>query len=419
MTPAIEVRSLSKRYRLYTERRDTLRERFVRRGGSQFSDFWALRDIDFEVPAGQTLGVIGHNGSGKSTLLRLMAGIHRPTVGSVVARGRVGSLLELGAGFHPDLTGRENVRLNAAILGIPRRYIDARMDEIDEFAGLGRFFDSPLKVYSSGMAIRLGFATSVHINPEVLLVDEAIAVGDEEFQRKCMDHLHRLRRDGATIVLVSHSLPLIAELCDVALWLDQGRQQAIGPAEAIVDSYLREVNRRNADDAPSPLEDGVLEVDDSWPPERVHIGSGEIHVEAVTFADAAGNPVDELLAGEAAAFRIHYEASQPMTELTFGLGFMTETGTRVAGPNSGYGPHAVDLPAGRGVAEFRVDPLLLQPGYFRVSAAVVSRQHVIDHVEAGFDLAVRSARASTEPGVVRMPGRWVLDPAAQPTQELR
>ena len=416
MKPAIEVRSLSKRYRLYTERRDTLRERFIHAGGSKFEDFWALRDVEFDVPRGQTMGIIGNNGSGKSTLLRLMAGIHRPTTGAVVTRGRIGSLLELGAGFHPDLTGRENVRLNAAILGIRRKYVDAQLDDIAEFAGVEHFFDSPLKVYSSGMGIRLGFATAVHVNPDVLLVDEAIAVGDEEFQRKCMDHLHRLRRGGCTIVLVSHSLPLVAELCDVVLWLDQGSPQMIGPADAVIDGYLGEVNRRNTESAAEPEVDADTE---PWPPDQVRIGSGEIRIDSVTYADGSGAESTELLAGNVGVFRIHYTASEPMVDLTFGLGFSTETGFRVSGPNSGYGTDAVDIPAGSGTVEFRVDPLLLQPAYYRVSAAVVSRQHVIDHIEAGFDLVVRSSHAITEPGVVRMPGHWTHDPAARPTQESR
>ena len=372
-------------------------------GGSQFEDFWALRNVDFVVEPGQTVGIIGHNGSGKSTLLRLMAGIHRPTGGSVVTRGRMGSLLELGAGFHPNLTGRENVRLNAAILGISRKYVDSRMDAIAEFAGVERFFDSPLKVYSSGMAVRLGFATAVHIDPEVLLVDEAIAVGDEEFQRKCMDHLHQLRSGGATIVLVSHSLPLVAELCDLAVWLDQGEQKAIGPADTVIDQYLKEVNRRDVDAV-------ALPVDDEAPQEaeRFRIGSGEIRIQTVTYVNAAGEDVDTLLAARPATFRIEYEASQPMSDLTFGLGFATATGTQLAGPNSGYGPKTVDVPAGTGVVGFHVDPLLLQPGHYRVSAAIVSRQHVIDHLEGGFELVVHSAHAITEPGFTLMPGHWVL-----------
>jgi lipopolysaccharide transport system ATP-binding protein len=398
MKPAVEVRNVSKRYRLYAERRDSLRERFVRMGGTPYEDFWALRTINFTVEPGQTVGIIGHNGSGKSTLLRLLAGIHRPTKGSVVTRGRLGSLLELGAGFHPNLSGRDNVRLNAAIHGISRKYIDARLDDIAEFAGVERFFDAPLKVYSSGMAVRLGFATAVHIDPELLLVDEAIAVGDEEFQRKCMEHLHQLRRGGATIVLVSHSMALIAELCDTALWLDEGDQRAIGPADTVISQYLEEVNRRDAESAPAAVGEGA-------PADVVHVGSGEVRIQGVAFADASGQEVNALLTGEPATIRMRYNALSPMDDVTFGLAFHTETGTWVAGPNSGFGQGASVAPGG-GIVEFHVPELLLQPSRYRVSAAVVTRKHIIDHVDGEYDLVVHAAHAVTEPGLVRMQGTW-------------
>lgn len=408
--PVIQVENVSKRYRLYTERRTSLRERFVRMKGSVYEDFWALQNVSFDVQPGQTFGVIGHNGSGKSTLLRLMAGVHRPTEGTVTTRGRVGALLELGAGFHPDLTGRENVRLNAAILGLPRKYIAARMDEIAEFAGVERFFDSPVKVYSSGMAMRLGFATSVHMNPDILLVDEAISVGDEEFQRKCMEHIHRLRQAGTTVVLVSHALPLVAELCDAALWLDGGEPRMVGRADTVIDAYLQKVNTREAEAAEEAAAD---EGASGWPPEHTHIGSGEILIRDAEFITADGRSADTLLAGEPATVRIHYDANTAVDDITFGLAFVTDTGTRVAGPNSGFGSDAVRVKAGSGVVEYQVDELLLQPGRYRVSAAAVTRQHVVDHLEAGFEISVRAAHAITEPGLVRMPGRWTV------TQETR
>ncbi len=407
--PAIRVEHVSKRYRLYTDRRTSLRERFVRMSGSAYEDFWALRDVSFEVERGQTFGVIGHNGSGKSTLLRLMAGVHRPTEGTVKTRGRVGALLELGAGFHPDLTGRENVRLNAAILGIPKKYIAPRMDEIAEFAGVEHFFDSPVKVYSSGMAMRLGFATAVHMNPDILLVDEAISVGDEEFQRKCMDHIYRLRQAGTTVVLVSHALPLVAELCDAALWLEGGKPQLVGRADTVIDAYLQNVNAREVE----AVEEAAAEEPAAWPPERTHIGSGEIRIRDAEFLTADGHAVDTLLSGEPATVRIHYDAKAAVDDITFGLAFVTDTGTRVAGPNSGFGGDAVRVEVGSGVVEYQVDELLLQPARYRVSAAAVTRQHVVDHVEAGFEVTVRAAHAITEPGLVRLPGRWTV------TQETR
>jgi len=403
--PAIQVENVSKRYRLYTDRRTSLRERFVRMTGSAYSDFWALQNVSFDVQRGQTFGVIGHNGSGKSTLLRLMAGVHRPTEGTVTARGRVGALLELGAGFHPDLTGRENVRLNAAILGISRKYIAAHMDEIAEFAGIEHFFDSPVKVYSSGMAMRLGFATAVHMNPDILLVDEAISVGDEEFQRKCMDHIYRLRQDGTTVVLVSHALSLVAELCDSTLWLDGGQPLMVGQTDMVIDAYLQDVNTREAEAAEEAAAD---EGTDAWPPERTHIGSGEILIRDAEFVTADGRAADTLIAGEPATVRIHYAASAAVDDITFGLAFVTDTGTRVAGPNSGFGTDAVRVEPGLGVVEYHVEDLLLQPARYRVSAAAVTRHHVVDHVEGGFEVTVRAAHAVTEPGLVRLPGRWTV-----------
>jgi lipopolysaccharide transport system ATP-binding protein len=408
--PAIRVENVSKRYRLYTQRRSALKERLVRMSGSVYEDFWALQGVSFDVERGQTFGVIGHNGSGKSTLLRLMAGVHRPTEGTVAAHGRVGALLELGAGFHPDLTGRENVRLNAAILGISKKYITGRIDEIAEFAGVEHFFDSPVKVYSSGMAMRLGFATAVHLNPDILLVDEAISVGDEEFQRKCMDHIYRLRQDGTTVVLVSHALPLVAELCDATLWLDGGQPLMIGRTDMVIDAYLQDVNTREAEAA----EEAVPDDDSSaWPPERTHVGSGEILIRDAEFITADGRATDTLLAGEPATVRLHYDANTAVDDITFGLAFVTDTGTRVAGPNSGFGTDAVRVEAGAGFVEYHVEELLLQPARYRVSAAAVTRQHVVDHLESGFEVTVRAAHAITEPGLVRLPGRWTV------TQETR
>jgi ABC-2 type transport system ATP-binding protein/lipopolysaccharide transport system ATP-binding protein len=253
--------------------------------------------------------------------------------------------------------------------------------------------------------MRLGFATAVHMNPDILLVDEAISVGDEEFQRKCMDHIYRLRQSGTTVVLVSHALPLVAELCDAALWLDGGLPRMVSRADTVIDAYLQSVNTREVEAAEQT---GADEGTSEWPPERTHIGSGEILIRDAEFVTADGHAGDTLLAGDPATVRIHYEASQPMDDITFGLAFITDTGTRVAGPNSGFGTDAVRIERGPGIAEFRVDELLLQPARYRVSAAAVTRHHVVDHLEAGFEVTVRAAHAIAEPGLVRLPGRWTV-----------
>lgn len=239
---AIQISDVSKKFRLERDRPSSVKEMVLRFGRRRdVSDFWVLRDVDLEIPAGSFFGLIGHNGSGKSTLLRLIAGIHRPTEGEITTRGRLSALLELGSGFHPDLTGRENVYLNGAMLGMSRAQMSGAMDEIIDFSGIGDFIDSQVKIYSSGMYVRLGFAVAVNVNPEILLVDEVIAVGDQEFQGRCMEHMNKLLAGGTTIVLVSHSSQLVIELCDTVGWLDHGRMLEIGDPQKVVDSYLAHV----------------------------------------------------------------------------------------------------------------------------------------------------------------------------------
>jgi lipopolysaccharide transport system ATP-binding protein len=393
---AIEVDDLSKKFRLATERRDSLKERVVR-GGGRYEEFWALRDVSFTVERGTTFGLIGHNGSGKSTLLKILCGIYRPTSGTVSARGRVSALLELGAGFHGELTGRENVYLNGSILGLGRKQIRSAMDQIVDFAGLGEFIDSPVKIYSSGMYVRLGFSIAVMVDPEILVVDEIIAVGDEEFQRKCFDHLHELRRRGTTIVIVSHSLGVLADLCDQAVWLDHGRAQASGDVREVVDEYLQSVNRKEAEDAAlasgSDPSDGPL-----------RLGSGEIRVTDVEYLDGSGGAVPFLTAAEPATIRIHYQAAQYVPDAVFGLGFLHESGASVAGPNSGDQQFQID--AGTGHVDYHVTQLALQPGTYDVTTAVVSKGHNYDYVDRGWQLRVRADRPMTEPGLTLFFGSW-------------
>ena len=206
--------------------------------------------MSLAIDQGSFFGLIGHNGSGKSTLLRLMAGIHRPTSGRIAARGRLSALLELGSGFHPELTGRENVFLNGAMLGLSRRQMAAAMDEIIDFSGVGDQIDAPVKIYSSGMYMRLGFSVAVNVEPEILLVDEVIAVGDEEFQQRCLHHMESLRAGGTTIVLVSHDTALVRRLCDRVGWLDGGRLRGVGDPDEVVDAYLVAVADRDGESGP-------------------------------------------------------------------------------------------------------------------------------------------------------------------------
>jgi ABC-2 type transport system ATP-binding protein len=231
--PAIEVRDVSKRFRIYREKPTSLKQRLLT-SRSRAEDFWALRDVSLDVGEGSTFGLIGHNGSGKTTLLKCVAGILRPTSGTILQHGRLAALLELGAGFHPELTGRENVYLNASFLGLSRKQTDAAFDDIVAFAELEQFIDTEVKFYSSGMLVRLGFAVAVYVEPDVLLIDEVLAVGDEAFQAKCLNRVREFQREGRTIVLVTHALDTVTEICDRAAMLHHGELHAIGmPAEVV------------------------------------------------------------------------------------------------------------------------------------------------------------------------------------------
>ena len=401
--PAVRVVGVSKKFILHTERRNSVKERLVRGRARTDGDFWALRDVSFEVPRGTTFGLIGHNGSGKSTMLKLLAGVHRPTSGSVIADGRVSALLELGAGFHGELTGRENVHLNGSILGLSRRQIEESMEKIIDFADIGEFIDAPVKVYSSGMYVRLGFSIAVTVDPEILIVDEIIAVGDEEFQRKCFDYMFELRKRGTTIVLVTHSMGLVQDMCDEAVWLDHGRVQRIGDSRDVVQGYLDSVNSKEAESKPEPSEVTGT---------HVRLGSGEVRIESVEYLDGSGRISPVLLCGEPATFRIHYRATERVKDVMFGLGFLDEAGINVAGPNSGSGPAPVANILGEGVVEFHVPRFALQPGAYEVSVAAVNRGHTFDYVDRGYELRVRG-NSNAEPGLTRMFGQWTAGTSSQ------
>lgn len=270
MSPVVvETRGLGKRYSLGAGACDSLRETIssglLRRGRSSRRDFWALRGVDLTIHEGESVGVVGRNGAGKSTLLRLLARITEPSEGVARTRGRVGTLLEVGTGFHPELTGRENVFLNGAVLGLPRREIARRFDAIATFSGVERFLETPLKRYSTGMQLRLAFAVAAHLDPEILVVDEVLAVGDAEFQQRCLGRISELTGDGRTVLFVSHDLGAVARLCRRAVWLDHGEVRDAGPAEAIVAAYtadhssgeLRVAEARDPDLAAQVLEVSV------------------------------------------------------------------------------------------------------------------------------------------------------------------
>lgn len=234
---AVEIDDVSKKFRLYHERNQTLKSAIMRRRTSVHEDFWALHNVSFDVPEGSTFGLIGRNGSGKSTLLKCLAKIYWPTSGSIRYHGRMAALLEVGSGFHHELSGRENIYLNGSILGMSKKEIDRKYDEIVDFSGVEQFIDQPVKNYSSGMYVRLGFSVAISVEPDILVVDEVLAVGDAEFQEKCLTKFGDYRREGRTVIMVSHSMESVRDMCDHAAWLNQGQLMTVGETGATIEAY--------------------------------------------------------------------------------------------------------------------------------------------------------------------------------------
>ena len=397
---AVRARDLSKKFAVHSDRRNSLKDWILHGRKAGADEFWALKDATFDIPKGSTFGIIGHNGAGKSTALKVIAGIYVPTSGEVEVNGRLSALLELGAGFHPELTGRENIKLNASILGMSNAQIEGAMDEIIAFSELEKFIDTPIKVYSSGMTVRLGFAIAVKVDPEVLVIDEVIAVGDEGFQRKCFDYIAMLRQRGSTVLMVTHSLGVVEDMCDTAMWLDGGEVQELGPARDVVHSYLAAVNEAEAaserrPSAPVSEETAGL----------TRIGSGEMRVTNVEFRRADGSDSGFLVEGGRGSIRLSYEASVDMSPVTAGIGIFSENGVNVAGPNTGRSGF-LDIPAGRGTLEFTMPSVILRPGHYSLTTVLLDGGKMIDGIERGFSFNVRGSRGS-EPGLVYLEGDWL------------
>jgi len=398
---AVEATNVSKRFRLYHERNQSLKAAFMRGGRAKFDEFWALQDVDLQIPTGKTFGLIGHNGSGKSTLLKCLAGILVPDTGSIAVHGRVSALLELGAGFHPELSGRDNVYLNGSILGMSRKQIDKSFDEIVDFAGLEQFIDTPVKNYSSGMYVRLGFSVAINVDPEILMVDEVLAVGDENFQRKCMEKFADFRADGRTVVIVSHALSTMRTMCDEVAWLDHGKLLEVGRPQDLVDSYVGQSH------------DDRVEVEPEEGEEQsgrgARWGSGEVVIRSVELLDG-NKAATHVATGDDVTFRIHWRAANPVEEPVFGIAVHTLDGIHVTGPNTRDVELSTGTLKGEGWLDLHVPRLLLTPGTYELTAAVFDRRvvHTFDHRDKLFRFDVSPGRPRDQYGVVSLGGSWEL-----------
>lgn len=407
---AIVVEDVSKQFRLHTDRAHSLKELVTRRDRKAGVDqFWALRDVSLEIPEGSMFALVGHNGSGKSTLLRCIAGIYRPSSGRVRVDGRISTLLELGAGFHPDLTGRENVYMNATILGMSRAQIDASFDQIVEFAGIEEFIDSPVKIYSSGMYIRLGFSVAVHVDPEILIVDEVIAVGDAEFQRKCFDHLYDLRKRGVTIVVVTHGLDTVESMCDGAAWLDHGELQLVGTGPEVAAAYMGRVNAEERAERDRVVAAGAEALAGGGSEEdlaRVE----DVSVTGVQFLDADRRDAGVGVHGETLVIRIHYDAIRPVASPVFGVALYSTSDVHVTGTNTKIAGMQNPVISGVGHVDFEIPALPVTAGDYEVTVAITDEfvQHNFDRREREWRLAVRHGGRLEPEGLVDLRGTWTM-----------
>jgi ABC-type polysaccharide/polyol phosphate transport system ATPase subunit len=439
MTSAIELVNVSKIYRRYSGRhfstlKSALLQRSILRDLRPSETFPALSGVTFTVPKGSTYGVIGRNGSGKSTALKLVAGITKPTSGQVHVDGRISALIELGAGFHPEISGRENVFINGIMLGLTKREIHERFDEIVDFAELREFIDAPVKTYSSGMYMRLGFAVAIHVNPDVLLVDEVLAVGDEGFTHKCLDKFAEFRRRGKTILLVTHSLNLVERFCDEAIWLDEGHAMTHGDPKRVVGAYLTKVSegeeallattsakaveeatRASASEESvggQPAEHPVDPTSNMFEATEGRWGSREVEIADVTLLDSSGQPAHVFHSGDAMAVRLKVRASKPTDDFVFGIGLFNADGVCCYGTNTlleEMNPQHLEDEA---EVTFAIDALDLVEGTYKVDVAVHKQNgYQYDYHRLLYTFRVKSRVRDV--GIYRPRHRWAFSPSVR------
>lgn len=393
MSTAISIDHVSKKFRLYHEKNQYLKTTLLRGGRSRFEDFWAINDVSFEIPTGSTFGIIGSNGSGKSTLLKCLAGILSPDKGKLHVNGRLSALLELGAGFHPELSGRENIFLNGAILGMTQKEITSRLDDIVDFSGLGHFIDTPVKNYSSGMVVRLGFSIAANVEPEILLIDEVLAVGDAEFQQRCYEKIEKFRHDGRTIVLVSHGLTQIEQMCDTVAWLEKSELKDIGPSFEVVQKY------NGASHHAVEREDD--EIGDRW-------GSGEATITKVELLKSGvSSPI--FTTNEEMKIRIHYSAPSGIDNAVFGVRITHLHGMNIWGTNTKRMGVPIPRLVGDGFVDLAIPHLQLLEGTYDLTIALSDTAEVnaYDHWEKRIRFDVHQIGTFDE-GIAALACAWFI-----------
>lgn len=398
--PVIQFEAVSKRFRFNVERQKTLLESLITsfsRDPERKAELWAVRDVSFSVKSGECLGIIGRNGSGKSTILKLISGIIQPTSGVIKVNGRLSALLELGAGFHQDLTGRENIFLNGSILGMSKEEIDSCYDEIVAFSELDKFIDMPVKHYSSGMYMRLGFSVAVHVDPKLLIVDEVLAVGDQNFQDKCIDRIFEMKRGGTTIIIVSHHLDTVRRLASQLIWLEEGSVSASGPVDQVASQYLESLHQSDI----TPIPAGISGDFRRW-------GTGDIEITEVKILDSTGDERDVFDIGSELTMEISYSAHKEVKEPEFGIAIFRQDGVQVNGPNNRMAGYSIDSVLGDGVVRYRIESLPLLADAYRVSVAVHDAKipRAYDFHEQAYTFRVVDPTTNDQAGIIDIDASW-------------
>lgn len=416
---AIEVRNVSKKFKVYYDKGRTLKEKALFANSRKYEERKVLKDISFQIKKGEAVGLIGQNGCGKSTTLKLLTKIMYPDAGSIELSGRVSSLLELGAGFHPDMSGRENVYINASIFGLGRKEIDKRMDEIIAFSELEQYMDNPIRTYSSGMYMRLAFSVSIHVNADILLIDEILAVGDVNFQAKCFNRLMEIKKQGTTIVLVTHSMEQIEQLCERSIWIQDGVVKMDGPVRDVNKKYLLYMGEQKREQAQKHADAGTSKPDElsrkSIKKTAEHaggedygadrLGTGEARMKYVKCLAENGETCSVFQTGQTIQFVLGFHVDKPMEKAVFGLSIFRSDGVRCYGTNGladGIKPFPVQAD---GELALTFPQAMLLAGTYYIDVCIMSESsETVDYCDHAASFEIYSADGDV--GMIRMEHQW-------------
>lgn len=423
----ISINNVSKAFKIFKDKPLTAKEKILRLRSNDYSSFYALKNVSLDIKRGETIGLIGHNGCGKSTLLKLITKILYPDKGEITVKGRISSLIELGAGFHPDFTGRENIYINASIFGLSKREIDSKIDEIIQFSELGEFIENPVRTYSSGMYMRLAFSVAVNVQPEILLIDEILAVGDSNFQKKCLNKIKGFKEDGATIIIVAHDLGTLEKICDKIVWLDHGEVIEVGVADKVINAYSQFMNKQfvlkkeeefkseisNSNAIEKRCEDlnevvELIETDENKFSDDIRWGSKDVVITSARILNNKNESTNVIEANTSFAIEIDYKVNKPQQEYIFGMGIYTsEEKLLVYGNNTQIDKHKIQKLNNSGTIRFKVDNCNLLTGTYKLNVAVVDGDHLaLDFIKYYMDFQVVSNDKSV--GLISIDHCWEI-----------